>query len=80
MKRKFNLKEYIAMLALVANKSYESSEVFINKFGLADNKDLLVGLDFTRLFLVADLASCWLDIDRNTLEREFKRIKIAISL
>ncbi len=71
-KKKYNFDQYISALSCFAEYAYNSSEKDIAKLKIEETHSLLRALDYTRLYLVSDLASAWLNFDVAT-KKVFER-------
>lgn len=65
-KEKYDFDKYISALSCFAEYAYKSSEIDVARLQIEESDSLLRALDYTRLYLISDLASAWLNFDAET--------------
>jgi len=70
MKKKFNYEEYIRLLSMLADASFESTKEAFFKNNFSTEDSFLKVMNLSSIYIFADLSHHWLGLDKDTVQKD----------
>ena len=70
IKKKFDYKEYISLLSMLMNASFESTQEVLHKKQANTNIRFLNAMKLSLIYITADLSYHWLELNKETVQKD----------